>query len=322
MTTEPTARPRQTRRGLQLQRLGAVAGLVVLIIGFAVSSPPFLQVNNLLNIATQTSVIAIIAIGQTYVIITGGIDLSVGAIAALAGVLTADLLRAEVPIPLAILVGLLGGTFVGALNGVLIAYGKIPPFIATLGMLGIARGAVLVMTNGSPVSGLPRAFSWLGNGSVLGIPFPAVLMLVLCAVVGWVLLKSRFGRGVFAIGSNEKTAFLSGLHVPRIKIGVYAVSGLLSAIAGVILTSRLVSAAPTAGEGYELDSIAATVIGGASLSGGVGGIGGTLIGALVMGVLRNGLNLLGVSYYWQQIAIGVVIIAAVWLDALRRRRTR
>ncbi|MGC4153872.1 MAG: ABC transporter permease, partial [Propionicimonas sp.] len=240
MTTDQTVLPKQTLRGLQLQRLGAVAGLVLLVVVFAILAPPFLQVNNLLNVATQTSVIAIIAIGQSYVIITGGIDLSVGAIAALAGVITANLLKAGMPIPLAILLGLLGGILCGVINGILIAYGKIPPFIATLGMLGIARGAVLVITNGSPVSGLPREFGWLGNGSVLGIPFPAILMIALSALFGWILLKSRFGRNIFAIGSNEKTAFLSGLHVDRTKIAVYAVGGLLAAIAGVILTSRLV----------------------------------------------------------------------------------
>ncbi|MGV9769443.1 ABC transporter permease [Microbacterium sp. NPDC003461] len=319
-TAHATARPKRSLRSLRLQRLGAVAGLILLIAVFAISSPHFLQVNNLLNIALQTSVIAIIAIGQTYVIITGGIDLSVGAVAALAGVITADLLKAGAPTAVAIAAGLAGGVLCGAVNGFLIAYGNIPPFIATLGMLGIARGAVLVLTNGSPVSGLPREFGWFGNGSVLGLPFPVVLMGIIALLFGWILLQSRFGRSVFAIGSNEKTAFLSGLHVARTKIGVYVVSGLLAGTAGVILTSRLVSAAPTAGEGYELDSIAATVIGGASLSGGVGGTAGTLIGAFVMGVLRNGLNLLGVSYYWQQIAIGVVIIAAVFLDGLRRRR--
>ena len=315
-------RPKKTKRSLRWQKLGAVAGLVLLIVVFSAATPSFLQVNNLLNIALQTSVIAIIAIGQSYVIITEGIDLSVGSVAALAGVITADLLVADVPIPVAIIAGLLGGALCGLINGVLVTYGNIPPFIATLGMLGIARGAVLVVTNGKPVSGLPREFSWIGNGNVLGVPFPVILMVVIAAIFGYVLVKSRFGRSVFAIGSNEKTAYLSGLNVPRAKIGVYVLSGFLAGVAGVVLTSRLISAAPTAGEGYELDSIAATVIGGASLSGGVGGITGTLIGAFVMGVLRNGLNLLGVSYYWQQIAIGVVIVGAVFLDGLRRRRAR
>ncbi|MGB4135120.1 MAG: ABC transporter permease [Microbacterium sp.] len=316
----PTIRPKRTLRSLRIQRLGAAAGLLILVAGFAIASPPFLGVNNLLNIALQTSVIAIVAIGQTYVIVTGGIDLSVGAVAALAGVITADALKVGMPIPIAVLAGLIGGMICGYINGALISYGQIPPFIVTLGMLGIARGAVLVMTNGVPVSGLPRSFAWFGNGTVLGIPVPVIIMVLLALLFGWILQKSRFGRTVFAVGSNEKAAFLSGLHVSRSTIGVYVVSGLLSAVAGIILTSRLVSAAPTAGEGYELDSIAATVIGGASLSGGVGGITGTLIGAFVMGVLRNGLNLLGVSYYWQQIAIGVVIVAAVFIDGLRRRR--
>lgn len=319
---QAAVRPQKTKRSLQWQKLGAIAGLVLLTAVFAASSPAFLQVNNLLNIALQTSVIAIIAIGQTYVVITGGIDLSVGALAALSGVITADLLTSGLPMPIAILAGLIGGTLCGVINGLLVTYGNIPPFIATLGMMGIARGAVLVVTNGVPVSGLPKGFGWIGNGNVFGLPFPVILMFVIAAMFGYVLLKSRFGRGVFAVGSNEKTAYLSGLDVTRSKIGVYALSGFLAAVAGIILTSRLVSAAPTAGEGYELDSIAAAVIGGASLTGGVGGIAGTLIGAFVMGVLRNGLNLLDVSYYWQQIAIGVVIIGAVFLDGLRRRRAK
>lgn len=305
---------------LRLRRFGAGFGLLLLGAVFALASPHFLQVNNLTNVAMQTAVIAIIAIGQTYVIVTAGIDLSVGAIAALAGVVAAEVMLRDVGVPLAIVAGLLTGLACGAVNGVVIAYGNVPPFIATLGMLGIARGIVLVVTDGIPLAGLPREFGTLGSGRLLGIPFVVIIMLLLMFVFGRVLQSSRFGKGLYALGSNEVAAYLSGLHTSRLKVQVYALSGLLAAVGGILLTSRLVSAAPTAGEGYELDAIAATVIGGASLAGGTGTIGGTLIGAFVMGVLRNGLNLLGVSYYWQQIAIGIVIIGAVYLDMLRRRR--
>jgi ribose transport system permease protein len=307
------------KRLLNLQKIGAFLGLILLGLFFSLANSHFLQVNNLLNVALQTSIVAIVAIGQTYVIIKGGIDLSVGSIAALSGVIAAEMMTSGSPIWLSVIVGALGGVVCGLLNGAIISYGKIPPFIATLGMMGIARGAVLVITDGIPVSGLPKAFGKLGGGTFLGIPMPIILMVIIAIIMSFVLSRSRFGRSVYAIGSNEKASFLSGINVNKTKLGVYGLSGLLAGIAGIILTSRLISAAPTAGQNYELDAIAAAVIGGASLSGGVGTIVGTLIGAFIMGILRNGLNLLGVSYYWQQIAIGIVIIGAVYVDTLRRR---
>jgi len=310
------------KRRLNLQKFGALLGLVLLSLVFALSTDHFLQVNNMLTIALQTSIVAIVAIGQTYVIIKGGIDLSVGSIVALSGVICGNLMKAGSPIWLAALAGILMGTVCGILNGLIISYGKLPPFIVTLGMMGIARGAVLVITDGIPVAGLPKAFGKLGGGTILGIPTPVLIMIALAVLMAFVLARSRFGRSVYAIGSNEKTAYLSGINVIRTKIGVYGLSGLMAGIAGIILTSRLVSAAPTAGQNYELDAIAAAVIGGASLNGGVGSIAGTFIGAFIMGILRNGLNLLSVSYYWQQIAIGIVIIAAVYIDSIRQRGTR
>jgi ribose transport system permease protein len=307
------------KHSLNLQKIGAFLGLILLGLFFSFANSHFLQVNNLMNIALQTSIVAIVAIGQTYVIIKGGIDLSVGSIAALAGVIAAEMMTSGSPIWLSVLVGVLGGVVCGLINGAIISYGKIPPFIATLGMMGIARGAVLVITDGIPVSGLPKSFSKLGGGTILGIPMPIIILVIIAIIMAAILARSRFGRSVYAIGSNEKAAYLSGINVNKTKLGVYGLSGLLAGIAGVILTSRLVSAAPTAGQNYELDAIAAAVIGGASLSGGVGTVMGTLIGAFIMGILRNGLNLLGVSYYWQQIAIGVVIIGAVYIDTLRQR---
>ncbi|GGG04002.1 hypothetical protein GCM10010916_21310 [Paenibacillus abyssi] len=306
-------------RSVNFQKLGAFLGLILLGLFFSFASSSFLQVNNLLNIALQTSIVAIVAIGQTYVIIKGGIDLSVGSIAALSGVIAAQMMTSGSPIWIAVIVGIVGGIVCGLLNGAIISYGNIPPFIATLGMMGIARGAVLVITDGTPVSGLPRSYGVLGGGTVFGIPMPVILMVIISIIMAVILSRSRFGRSVYAIGSNEKAAFLSGINVNKTKLGVYALSGMLAGIAGIILTSRLISAAPTAGQNYELDAIAAAVIGGASLSGGVGTIVGTLIGAFIMGILRNGLNLLGVSYYWQQIAIGIVIVGAVYIDTLRQK---
>lgn len=317
----PRAANRQAM-SLRLQRAAALLGLVVLCIVFSLMSPYFLQVNNLVNVAAQTAIVAILAIGQTYVIITAGIDLSVGSVAALSGVVVANLVIAGFPIWLASLAALAVGALSGLINGAIISFGNVPPFIATLGMMGVARGVVLVMTGGVPIAGLPREFGLLGAGSVFGVPYSVILMVAIALVASLLLRRSVFGRHVFAVGSNESAAFLSGIHVARTKIYVYVISGFVAAIGGIVLTSQLVSAAPTAGTGYELSSIAATVIGGASLSGGVGGIAGTFIGAFVMGVLQNGLNLVGFSYYWQQIAIGIVIVAAVFLDSVRKRRAK
>jgi ribose transport system permease protein len=304
-----------------VQRFGAFTGLFLLCVFFSLTSPHFLTTNNLLTVALQTSVIAIVAIGQTFVIIKSGIDLSVGSVVAISGVVAADLMTKGTPVAIAVLIGIGVGAVCGLINGFLIAFGKIPPFIATLGMMGAARGAALVITDGIPVSGLPASFGALAGAQLFGvIPSSVVIMLIIAIIMGLILSKSHFGRNIYAIGSNEEAAYLSGIPIKKTKMWVYVVSGLMSGIAGIVLTSRLVSAQPTAGNMYELDAIAAVVIGGASLMGGVGSILGTLIGAFVMGVLRNGLNLLNVSPFWQQIAIGGVVVLAVFIDNLRRKK--
>ena len=297
------------------RRLGTLAGLVGLGILLTILTPDFLTVSNLLNVLQQTSINAIIAIGMTFVILSGGIDLSVGSLVALSGVALAFALQAGAPIPLAILAGLLAGGAAGLVNGLLITRGKLPPFIATLGMMSVARGITLFWTDGRPVSGFEAAFRSLATGKVLMIPAPVLLTALLYAAAHFLLNRTRFGLYVYAIGGNEEATRLSGVAVRLHKTMVYVLAGLMSAVASVILTARLNSAQPIAGMMYELDAIAATVIGGTSLLGGSGTIGGTLIGALVMGVLRNGLNLLGISSFLQQVVIGLVIIAAVLVDS-------
>lgn len=310
----------QNRWSQTIQRFAAFSGLIILCIFFSIASPHFLSASNLVTVALQTSIIVIVAIGQTFVIIKAGIDLSVGSIVAISGVVAAESMVAGVPVWIAVVVGIAVGMLCGWLNGVIVALGKIPPFISTLGMMGMARGAAFVITDGIPVSGLPEGFGLIGRTDLFGvIPFPVVIMTIIAIVMGLVLKKSRFGRNVYAIGSNEEAAYLSGINVTRTKIWVYTVSGMMCGIAGIILTSRLVSAQPTAGTLYELDAIAAVVIGGASLMGGVGTVLGTIIGAFIMGVLRNGLNLLNVSPFWQQIAIGAVVILAVYVDNFRKK---
>ena len=297
------------------RRLGTLAGLVGLGALLSILTPDFLTVSNLLNVLQQTSINAVIAIGMTFVILSGGIDLSVGSLVALSGVALAYSLQAGAPLPLAIGAGLVAGSAAGLVNGLLITRGKLPPFIATLGMMSVARGITLFWTDGRPVSGFDAAFRSLATGRVLMIPAPVLIAALLYVAAHFLLNRTRFGLYVYAIGGNEEATRLSGVAVRFHKAMVYVLAGLMSAVASVILTARLNSAQPIAGMMYELDAIAATVIGGTSLLGGSGTIGGTLIGALVMGVLRNGLNLLGISSFLQQVVIGLVIIAAVLVDS-------
>lgn len=298
-----------------------MVGLVALGVIFWILTPHFLTVSNLVNIVQQTSINAIIAVGLTYVIITAGIDLSVGSILAFAGVVLGSALNAGVPIILAIGAALVVGMLCGAVNGLLIAYGKLPPFISTLGMMSVARGAALIYSDGRPISGFSSEFRFIANGEILSIPAPILIMLLIYLVAHFILTKTRLGRYIYAMGGNEEAAILSGVNVKVYKTIVYSIGGLLSGLAAVLLTARLNSAQPIAGLMYELDAIAATVIGGTSLMGGEGKVAGTLIGALIMGVLRNGLNLLGVSSFLQQTIIGSVIIIAVLIDmALKKQR--
>ena len=296
------------------RQFGTLIGLFVLSIILWILSPHFLTISNLLNIAQQTSINAIIAVGLTFVIITAGIDLSVGSIMAFSGVVLASALNAGIPIPIAIIIGLAVGLLCGLINGILITHGHLPPFISTLGMMSVGRGAALLYTDGRPISGFSQEFRLLATGEILHIPTPVVLMVMIYIIAHIILTKTKFGRYTYAIGGNEEAAILSGVRVKFYKSMVYGFCGLLSGLAAIILTARLNSAQPIAGIMYELDAIAATVIGGTSLMGGEGRVVGTLIGALIMGVLRNGLNLLGVSSFIQQTVIGAVIIIAVLID--------
>lgn len=308
------------RLALSGRRLGTLAGLLGLCLLLWILTPHFLTVSNLLNVLEQTSINAVIAVGMTFVILSGGIDLSVGSLLALSGVVLATGLEAGWSPPLAIAVGVGVGCAFGGLNGVAIAWGRLPPFIATLGMMSIARGCALLFTEGRPVSGFGEGFRSLATARLLGIPAPVILTAAVYVAGRFVLSSTRFGRYVYAMGGNEEATRLSGVNVRLHKTLVYAASGLTSAVAAVLLTARLNSAQPIAGIMYELDAIAAVVIGGTSLAGGEGGVGGTLIGALIMGVLRNGLNLLGVSSFLQQVVIGLVIVVAVLLDTMLKSR--
>ena len=320
-----TMAPKVSRVGAMAQRgrrLGTLAGLALLVVLLTILSPHFLTVSNLMNVLEQTSINAVIAVGMTFVILSGGIDLSVGSLVALSGVALAGALRADLPLPVALLAGLATGAATGLVNGLLITRGKLPPFIATLGMMSVARGLTLFVTDGRPISGFDAGFRTLATGRVLGIPASVLLAAALYAAAHLVLNRTRFGLYVYAIGGNEEATRLSGVGVRFHKTMVYVLAGLMSAVAAVILTARLNSAQPIAGMMYELDAIAATVIGGTSLLGGSGTIGGTLIGALIMGVLRNGLNLLGISSFLQQVVIGLVIIAAVLVDSALKAPTK
>ena len=314
----------QARAGLRFRgagrRFGTLAGLVGLCLLLWILTPHFLTVANALNVMEQTSINAIVAVGMTYVIVSGGIDLSVGSLLALSGVVLAEALKSGWPAPFAVAASFGVGAAAGLANGLGIALGRLPPFIMTLGMMSVARGAALLVTDGRPVSGFSSGFRSLATGHVLGVPSPIVFTLAIYAAAALVLSRTRFGRYVYGIGGNEEATRLSGVEVRFHKTIVYGVSGLTSAIAALLLTARLNSAQPIAGINYELDAIAATVIGGTSLTGGEGSLGGTTVGALIMGVLRNGLNLLGVSSFLQQLVIGAVIIAAVLVDLMLKEK--
>lgn len=298
---------------------GALTALIVLVIGMSVLSGDFLTTENLLNVGVQAAVTAILAFGVTFVIVAAGIDLSVGSVAALSATVLAWGATAQgLPLPVALVLAIATGLACGAVNGMLISYGKLPSFIATLAMLSVARGLSLVISQGSPIP-LPGGLDVLGTNIGGWLPVPVLVMVAMGLIAALLLNRSFIGRAMYAIGGNEEAARLSGLPVNTQKIKIYALSGLFAAVAGIVLAARLSSAQPQAAQGYELDAIAAVVIGGASLSGGVGKASGTLIGALILAVLRNGLNLMSVSAFWQQVVIGVVIALAVLLDTLRRK---
>lgn len=298
------------------QKVIPFIGLIGLFVIVGVLNPDFLAPMNLLNLLRQVSINALIAFGMTFVILTGGIDLSVGAILALSSALMAGMMVSGLDPVLAIGCACLIGALLGAVNGAFIAKAKMAPFIATLATMTVFRGLTLVYTNGNPITGLSDSF-WFqvfGRGYLLGLPVPAITVIISFVILWCLLHKTPFGRKTYAIGGNEKAALISGINVDRMKILIYALNGLLAALAGAILASRLDSAQPTAGTSYELDAIAAVVLGGTSLSGGRGRIVGTLIGALIIGTLNNGLNLLGVSSFYQLVVKGAVILLAVYID--------
>ncbi len=303
-----------------IQRLLPSLSLVILFVGLSLASPYFLTKTNLASVVRQTAVINVMALGMTMVIIAGGIDLSVGAILAMAGLLGTMAMERGYPIPAGIAIGILVGLFWGLINGLLITRLNIAPFIVTLGTLGIVRGLTLIISNGLPVHRIPQEFSYLGEGNLLGVPFVLWILVVCAAVTHFLLEHTRLGRYAFAIGSNPEAALYAGIPVAFHTTAVYAICGLLTGLAGMIEASRLMTGQPTAGQGYELQVIAAVVIGGGSLRGGEGSVIGTLIGAFIMGLLSNGSDLLGISPYLQQAIIGAVIILAVTVDELRKRK--
>lgn len=311
------------------QRYGILIALVVVCVALAVLNEYFLTTRNILNVLRQTAINGILAIGLTFVILARGIDLSVGSVVALAGVVAASLATTSstamvaggpYPVVLAMAVGLLVGAAAGAVNGAVVARFSVPAFVATLGMLSIARGLTLLYVDGRPVPALTPEFRWIGTGDVLGVPMPVVIFALVFLVSWWVLAQTRFGRHVYAAGGNPHAATVSGINVTRVRFLVFVISGALAGLAGMMLAARTGSALPQAGVAYELDAIAAVVIGGTSLAGGVGRVTGTLIGALLIGVVNNGLDLMGVESYYQLVIKGMLIVAAVMLDQSRNKR--
>jgi ribose transport system permease protein len=303
----------------------SLIALMILCIVISLISDKFLTASNLWNVMRQISVNICISVGMTLVVLTAGIDLSIGSVLALGGAITASLLKygIEIPsynlfigftIPGAILAGLMTGSLLGWFNGWTITKFKVPPFVATLAMLTIGRGLTMLWTGGFPISNLGEKFAWLGTGWFIGIPLPVWISGIIVFIAIVITNKTILGRYIYAIGGNEQAAILSGIQIKKIKIVVYSIAGALAAVGGILVTSRLDAAQPNAGTGYELDSIAAVVIGGTSLSGGRGSVAGTVLGAIIIGVLNNGLVLLNVSPFWQQVVKGFVILIAVIID--------
>jgi ribose transport system permease protein len=300
-----------------LRKFSSLFGLILLCIALSAVSPNFLTVANFLSVLRQGAALFLVAIAMTYCIISGGIDLSVGSIMALSGCVSALLMASGVHWALACAAGLVVGVVLGWTTGFLVAQFKLQAFIVSLVVMVSARGLALVLTNGVPVFGFPEEFRFLGTGFLLGVPFPVILGVVFFCLANFILRRTRFGVNVYAVGGNLEAAHFSGISVDRTLWGVYTLSGLLSACAGILMTSRLNSGQPILGEGIELDAIAAVVIGGTAMSGGQGGLGGTVIGTLIIIILRNGLNLLAVSAFWQKVVIGLVILVAVLMDRFR-----
>ena len=303
---------------------GIIIALFVLCIFLSVNpltSESFFSVKNMFNVLRQISTNLYLACGMTMVIILGGIDLSVGSIIALSGVLAAGCVsRYNLPIPVAMLVGILVGMLVGMFNGVVIAKTTIPPFIVTLATMNIAKGFAYVYTGGSPVRVVNKEWQFLGAGYIGQVPTPVVLLIFVLIITALIMNQSKMGRHIYAVGGNNQAAEFSGIHVQKVKFFVHSFIGIMAGLAGVVLASRMYSGQPTAGDGAEMDAIAAVVVGGTSMSGGSGKIGGTIIGGFIIGILNNGLNLMNVNSFWQYVVKGVVILLAVFLDFWRNRR--
>lgn len=316
---EPKKSPFLTMK-FSLRDAGTLLGLILIVVVFASLTPVFLTAPNIINILQQSSINAAIALGMTLVIISGGIDLSVGPTAALSAVIGATLMVAGVPIPLAIMASLGVGMLCGLFNGVLVAYGGLQPFIVTLGGLSLYRALALIYTGGNPVFGIPPEFRALTNGTLFGIPNPVVAVAVIAFILWVVLNKTPLGEYILAVGGNEEAARIAGVPVAKTKVATFVISGTLASIAALILVGRLGAAEPTIGNLWELDAIAAAAIGGASLMGGKGSVVGTLIGAIILGALRNGLTLMNVQAFYQLLATGIIIIVAMLIDRATRRR--
>lgn len=316
--TAPSALPKPSANVPHFMKSwGLAIALLVICAALSIAHPGFLTVTNLVNVARQISINGILAVGVTLVLLTGGVDLSLGSVVALAGVVAASMAHPdEYPVMVPILLGVATGALCGATNGAMVTRGLIPSFIATLGMMTAARGLALVLSKGRPVSNLSESFTSLG-GDIGMVPIPAIVLAVIAIITHVVLKHFRLGRHLYAVGGNAEAARASGIHVGRIGVIAYTACGALAGVAGVVLAARITTGQPNAGTGYELDAIAAVVIGGTSLSGGVGSIGGTILGALLVGVINNGLDLMNVSSYYQAIVKGVIIVGAVWLDRNR-----
>lgn len=302
-----------------LKSYGMIIAFFLVCAVLAVLTPVFLTVPNILNVVRQSSIIGVMAVGVTFVILSGGIDLSVGSVMAVSGMIAAGSLQNGGSVGAAVLIALGVGVVAGLINGILVTGAGITPFVVTLGMMSIARGVTLIYSQGYPISGFNDAFRFIGGGTVFGLPFPVIIFLATVVVAWAVLTQTRLGRYTYAIGGNEETVKLSGINSNFYKTMVYVISGATAGISALILTSRLNSAGPTAGLTYELTVIASVVIGGTSLSGGRGSVWGSLIGALLIAVINNGMNLLGISPYFQELVRGLIIIAAVYIDRLREQ---
>ncbi len=304
----------------RLRQYGIFVVFIIICLILSFISPQFLTVSNWTIIITQASINALLAFGVTFVIITGGIDLSLGSMVAVTGVTAAMLAHPDTyPVALPIFAGLFSGLLMGVFNGFVITKSKIVPFIVTLGTMTIGRGLALILSKGRPVSNLSNSFNFIGGGEVFGIPFPIIVLILIFTICSFTLKKTLLGRYIYAVGGNEQAARASGINVSQVKMAVYSISGLLAGLAGILLTSRITTGQPNAGAGFELDAIAAAVIGGTSTSGGTGTMTGTLVGVLLIGVINNGLDLLNVTSYYQQVVMGIIIIGAVVLDSWNQK---